>query len=355
MQNGKHKTRKLKAKQLSVFAFHFLLFTFCLLSVSGCAESPELQTAPRPDTASVNDLLPEAMQIIQQALVGQDPYIKVNAIEVVAVTKQLGLMPRVERLLRDDVVPVRFAAALAVGDVEYHLAERSVKQLLNDQDANVRIAAAYAMFKFGHPESFNLLSKAITSKDQVIRANAALLLGKSGNENALKPLYWTLRDKDSDDRVRFQAAESIAMLGDEEILPKLWAVVLSSYADDRVIGIRAMGALGTRKARDVLVTKLDDDILEVRLAAAEQLGMLSYTTGEPEVLDVFRKNLTAGLEPQARERVNVFTALAISQIGTPQLTKYLPQMLQDQSKLVRLAAAKAVLQCIMKDQSAYKQ
>jgi HEAT repeat protein len=111
------------------------------------------------------------------------------------------------------------------------------------------------------------------------------------------------------------------------------------------MGVRAMGTLGGGKARDILITKLDDDILEVRLAAAEQLGRLRDKTGEPEVLDVFEKNLTAGLEDQALERANVLTAMAIGRICTPTLTKYLPGLMKNKSKSVRIAAAKAVFLC----------
>jgi HEAT repeat protein len=42
-------------------------------------------------------------------------------------------------------------------------------------------------------------------------------LGKIGDKNALKQLYWALYDSKSDDRVVYQAAESIARLGDEGI------------------------------------------------------------------------------------------------------------------------------------------
>jgi HEAT repeat protein len=146
----------------------------------------------------------------------------------------------------------------------------------------------------------------------------------------------------------YQTAEAIAMLGDESIYPKLWAMLLSAYADVRVIGTRAMGTLGTKKAEDALITMLDDDVLEVRLAAAEQLGKLNNKIGEPEVLDVFRKNLTNQIDQQSRERIYLMTALAIGQIGTPSLTKYLPDMMKNESKFVRLAAAKAVFQSSMR-------
>ena len=74
------------------------------------------------------------------------------------------------------------------------------------------------------------------------------------------------------------------------------------------------------------------------------LGKLKDKSGETEVLDVFEKGLAVGRNKQDRERIYVLTALAIGQIGTSQLKDYLPQLLQDESKRVRLAAAKAVLQ-----------
>jgi len=143
--------------------------------------------------------------------------------------------------------------------------------------------------------------------------------------------------------VVLQTAEAIAMLGDHRIYRKLWTRLISAYADDRVIGVRAMGALGTDEAKSAIVTMLDDKVPEVRLAAAEQLGRLGDSGGEAEVLAVFEKNQMAGLDALSRQRVKILAALAIGEIGTAPLMKYLPQLLHDSSKIVRLAAAKAVL------------
>lgn len=297
-------------------------------------------------TAQIEFLKPQAIQIIQEGLADDDPRIRAKAIEVVADTRQIRLMSKVQHLLRDDFVPVRFSAALAVGDTKYYLAKNPVEHLLKDPDENVRIAAAYAMTRLDSADKFKLILKAARSKNQKVRANATILLGKSGDQSALKPLYTVLRDKDSDYKVRLQAVQAIAGLGDRRIYPKVWTMLISAYADDRVMGISAMGALGTTQAKDTLITMLSDDILEVRLAAAEQLGMLGNSTGEPEVLDVFKKKkLTAGLDDEDLERVNMRTALAIGQIGTASLTGFLPRLLNDRSKTVRTAAAKAVFQC----------
>jgi len=375
--------RNLKVKVLSEklmkkfrsFAFLVLTFNFFYVLLAVCSCNEPLKSRPvSADGRLVNNLVPEAVQVIETALADTDPSIRANAIEVVAATRQVGLMPKVGRLLSDEFVPVRFAAALAVGDTQYRLAKESVSQLLKDRDENVRIAAAYAMYRLGFADSprfvrprldpplarsrsadaesrrageagnFGLIRKAIVSKDQDIRANAALILGKSGDPRQLELLDWALSDKDSGDKVRFQVAEAMAMLGDERVYPKLWTMLISAYADDRVIGIRAMGALGTEQAKNALITMLGDKVLEVRLAAAEQLGCLGSTQGEPEVLDVFRKEFTAGMDAEGIERVYTFTALAIGRIRTPALTEFLPKLLKSQSKRVRIAAAKAVLQ-----------
>lgn len=329
---------------------HGLLLACVAVLILGCEEGQMTGKIPKvTKAADINDLTIQAYRIILESLADQNPSIRTNAIEVVAETGQIKLIPKVQRLLGDEFVPVRFAAAIAIGDLEYTFGASVVRQLFEDADSNVKIAACYAMVKLGSVKFQEVLRRAVASTDQTVRANAAFLLGKSGDKDALKLLYWAMQDKDSADKVVYQAAESIATLGDDRIYPRLWTMLLSVYADVRVTGVRAMGALGTRDARNALITMLGDKVLEVRLAAAEQLGRLKDPSGEPEVLDVFTRKLTSGMEPPARERVNVLTVLAIGRIATPALMKYLPQFLQDESKAVRIAAARAVFQSRMKN------
>jgi HEAT repeat protein len=329
-----------------LFSVFCLLFSVpCLLSGCGGASRSLLGDFYVTNVASAQS---EAKHVISDALADSDPVAKVNAIEVVGTTGRVDFMRRVQRLLRDQSVPVRFAASLAVGDLQYAPAQRSLRPLLQDPDANVIVAASYAMGRLGSPEYYQVVRKAAQSKAPTVRANAVLLLGKIGDRSALKLLKSVQEDEDSTDKVRFQVLQARARLGDEEVLRRLWALVYSAYADDRVLAIQAIGALGTSRARDILATKLDDVVLEVRLAAAGQLGKLGDKSGQAEVLDVFEKNLTSGMDKQASERVNVLAALAIGEIRTAALTKYLPQLLKNESKYVRIAAAKAVFQCNMR-------
>ncbi len=340
-QPGEAKPREHKRV---VAAAHTLLFACLVAFVLGCNETP-VPTMTDYGAGDMDPIEAEAFGIIRDGLADATPLIRVKAIEVVATAGQINLMRTVQRLLEDEWMPVRFAAAVAMGDLEYSIARTSVQRALRDRDANVVIAASYAMGRLGYAEYFEVVRKALLSDDQTVRANAAFLLGRVGDTSAIELLKRAQQSTDSSDKVRFQALEARAQLGDEQVLRKLWAIVYSGYSDDKIMGVRAMGALGTQTARDILVTKLDDDILDVRLAVAEQLGKLGDRAGEPEVLDVFEKDLTAGLEDQALALTNMRTALAIGQICTPDLTKHLPKLMKNQSKSVRLAAAKAVFLC----------
>ena len=330
--------------------FEATAFSFVLLLVLGCEQTAQPRSAPllsspvvKSPPAPAGDPPTQARQIISEGLADPNPQIRANAIEVVATTRDVRLMPRVHRLLADEVVPVRFAAAVAVGDVEYALARNDIIGLLDDPNPNIKIAASYAIFRLGSAEYYEVLCKSVASNDQTVRANAALLLGKSGNQEGVRYLYWTLQRPDSADKVVLQAAEAIAMLRDQRIYPKLWTRLISAYADDRMMGTRAMGALGTAEARNALTTMLDDSVPEVRLAAAEQLGKIGDPIGEAEVLGIIEKNLAASMDPQGQERIKMLTAMAIGEIATPAVMKYLPSLLRDSSKVVRLAAAKATL------------
>ncbi len=325
------------------------VLSLTMLPMVGCEkpeQSPSLFSSP-PSPASPpspgGDLSSQAGQIVLDGLADPNPQIRANAVEVVVTTRQVRFMPQVQKLLSDEAVPVKFLATMAVGDLEYTIARNDVGPLLNDPNPNIKMAAAYAMMKLGDAQFYKVFRDQVTSEDQTVRANAALLLGKSGQKDAIRFLYWILQRPDSSDKVVLQALESIAMQRDERIYPKLWSRLISAYADDRLLGIRAMGALGTEQAKNAIVTMLDDGILEVRLAAAEQLGKLGEPIGEAKVAEVFDKNLMAEMDPESQFRVKVLSALAIGEIGSESLRKHLPQLLQDPSKPVRLAAAKAVL------------
>jgi HEAT repeat protein len=319
----------------------FALLLFYTFLFTGCGET---QTGIlNIETAGPQTLVKQAKSIVQAGLEDNNPRVRATAVEVVASAGRMDMMPAVEQMLTDDFVPVRFSTALAIGDTRYSSARVKLTTLLKKSDDNTRLSANYALYKLGDKTKFSAIAQQLTSKDMTLRANAALLIGKAGNKDGIALLRQAIDAKDADDKVRLQAAESLAELGDQSIYPKLWTIVLNVNADVRIVGTLAMGALGTEQARGALTTLLSDPVLEIRLVAAEQLGKLGFQTGEPEVLEVFTKNLTDAMDKEGQERVYCLTAQAIGQIKTPALTKYLPKLLKNESNFVRLTAAKAVL------------
>lgn len=318
-----------------------VIFCILIVFVSGCNENKTaIDISSKKNLGDIARLKKQAIEIVYESLINEDNEIRINAIEVVSTTVSMKFMPMVRSLLKVKSVGVRFAAAVAIGDMDYGEGTSEIKRFLEDKDENVRISGAYALTKMGYRNLSVFLRDAIKSKDQNVRANAVLLLGKLGDKKNLKPLYRVMKSPDSNDQVRIQAVEAIARLGDEKIYKKLWTLLISKYADDRVMGIRAMGALNTKESRSSIVKMLYDDILEVRLCAAEQLGRLGDNTGEEEILHYFSK-----LSPDINE-ISVASGLATMAIGrakSPLLVKYLPKLLNSRSKAVQLIAAQSVL------------
>ena len=320
----------------------FVITLSAIVFLSGCDEGQaKFGVSAGDEQISVDHLRYRAIDIVRDGLVDESALVRSHAIEIVSTTDTKELMPIVTKLLKDDFAAVRFTSAVAVGDMKYSAGEYAVRRLLNDKDGNAKIAAAYALTKLGKGDFSDVVYRAIESKDQTIRANAALLLGKLGDKKNVQLLYRVLRDSDSTDKVRIQVVEAIAMLGDERIYQsKLWPLLISKYADDRVMGVRGMGALNTTDARNAIKTMLYDDVQEVRLCAADELGRLGDASGEAEVIEYFKK---ISRNPDESSMANSMATMAIGRIGGEALTKLLPGFLQSRSKLIRLTAAQSVL------------
>ena len=291
---------------------------------------------------TVKSLVPEAEKIVLNSLKSQNAGIRANAVEVISEGKKTELMENVVVLLDDPAISVRFSAVVAMGDMQYGPSEAKLKQLLKDPDLNVAVAAAYALYKIGGDIKYlNPIEDSAGSVDQTVKANVAMLLGKLKSKHSL-PILHKLKDNlDSSDAVALNATEAIARIEpDDKIYKKIWTMLISVYADKRYMGIHAMGAFGGVKGANAIITLLDDESPEVRLAAAEQLGMLGDNSGQIVVQEYL--NNPEQVEKPIMNRRNVLAALAIGQIGSEPLIAHLPKLLKNESPSVQLAAAESI-------------
>ncbi len=328
-----------KYQNLTKAALIFTLLGLILVSVSGCGGQNTDATAKE----SPSDMQTRARAIVAESLETDNPRLRAKAIEVVADIELTRYFPKVRSLLTDDFVPVRFSAAVAMGQTQHSPAQQTLRQLLRDREEDVRIAAAFALYRLGDENQMETLYEATKSSNQTVRSNAVFLLGKTQNSDALPVLYDTMRSRDSTDQVRLQAAEAIARLGDEQIFKRLWTMLISAFADDRAMGINAMAALGTIDAESALVSMLTDTVTEVRLIAAGQLATLNNYQGSQVVVDAMN-NLPRG-DVEEAERIKMLAAMAIGNLCTPDVSGYLNRLIRDESEFVRLSAAKASLMC----------
>jgi HEAT repeat protein len=319
------------------------LLCIWVIGVCGCTRQEEKKTKEVSLLAQVpaEKLQTKATLVIQTSLSDTSAYMRNHAIEVAIETKQRQLMPEILKKLEDTSVAVRFTAAIAVGDMDCQTCKEQISKSLKDTDENVRIGAAYSMIRLGDKSGYPLIRDAAVSADPTLRANALLLLGKLGNKKDDLPLiHKALSDAETVDKVRIQAVDSIARLKDTEIYrSKLWPLLISKYADDRVMGIRGMGLLGTREARDAIQTMLQDDVLEVRLCAAEELGKLDDQSGMNQLVTYFQTNPDLNQATMASGT----GIMAIGRLKAMNLTGYLDKALDSQSPYIRLAAAQSAL------------
>lgn len=334
-------------KQLFIIA---AMVTACVFS--GCQEE---QTSARPVRIESNPNnvsyqnnpssdVEKAETILYDCLHDKNSIIRTQAIEIVANVRQKDMMPTVVKLLKDNSIPVKFAAVLAIGDTGYKGGALPVKRLLKDQDQNVRIAAAYTLTKLGKDDLTSAITAQLNNLDQTVRANASLLLGKLGNRENIKKLNWVISDKNSSDIVKIQAIEAIAMLGGEKrkTYQHLWALLISKYADDKIKGIRGMRFLNSVESKNAILAMMEDEMPEIRIFAAGQLAMMSDKSGKSEVLHYF-VNLRPKFDNESARQADRLAAMAIGRIGGPELEKYLTKMLNSHSKELRLIAAQSVL------------
>ena len=79
-------------------ALILLIVTCLIVFIFGCDDS--LQTTPGDlNATNLSASWSKAHRIIQDALMDNDPLVRSRAIEVVASTRQLKLMPQVQRLM----------------------------------------------------------------------------------------------------------------------------------------------------------------------------------------------------------------------------------------------------------------
>ena len=294
---------------------------------------PPPPVPPRVEVPVDQELRNLAWQELSMAKGSPDPVIRAHALEGMKEGVGASAADAIISGLADDAAIVRFAAAMAAGELKLRDAREPLLRLVDDVDASVRVAARFALHRLGDVSRSRDLETTAKDPQPRTRGDTALALGLLGEPSAVNVLIPMLAD--SDPGVRLQVAEALWRLGREDGLERLVSYSLSGHADEQMIALTALAAPRDRRVLGHITGNLVSDYEEVGLVAARAAGQLGSDAGYGVALKGMKSR-----DPRQR----MLAALAFGAIGRTDAQDELAQLLRDPEHDVRIAAATSLLQ-----------
>ncbi len=334
----------------SLSGARFCVAAFVLAWSAGCVFQPTPEF--------INQVRDEAQTCVQRGMVYPfDPAVRTQAME--AASRVLGDEGRlrIREGLKDQHPGVRFAAAMALGRLKDTGALPAVRALANDPDPSVKIGAYFALEQMGlgttdHREEWrDYLRK---HENPEVRRNAVLALGQL-KDKATIPLLRAAHN-DSDEGVRMQALEGLALLGDKDAITRFTFEAYGGVGYKQPFALMTLGQVPDDQVTPTLRARLrSSPYLEAKLAAARGLGARGYADGLQLAMQSLDWNKPDRNLPEDRPenqvmRVRSMAALALGEIGDPQALDKLKRTMEDpEDPRVQLAAATAILLIVDRD------
>jgi HEAT repeat protein len=321
--------------------WRFILLAIVISLTPGCGpKKPKLYRAPEPPAPPPREqvkldptLAESARNHLLSAARSSDELTRAHAIE--GIKESMGSAGRnaIIEAFVDRAPLVRFAAAMAAGELRLTGTEPLLTKLVEDDNPHVQIGAIFALRRLGDKRYGLGIQEALNSGDPNVRANAAVALGRLGETTALKVLRPKLRDPVVE--VRLQAAEAMWRLGSEDGLQYVVAGSLSRNPGHQMVALLALAGPRQERVADHIRPALTSDYTEVSLVAARALGQLGFDDG-------YAIAVKAAQSGEPRQRT--LAALALGAIGRADAHETLATLIKDPDPDVRVAAASAILQ-----------
>jgi HEAT repeat protein len=287
---------------------------------------------------------PEMAQVIQ-----------CNALESLAAVNVEGAGMELAQALRDPHLPVKFAAAMGLGDLGYEPALPVLLEMAKDPQVNPKLLAAviYALHRLGDDTYTGELGRLLYQEDKSIRATAILVMGKMGESGAI-PLLRNVQEEDKRDVVQLQVVEALAELGDERSIIQLEPWTKSQYIEDRLIAIEALGKVNNPRVLALLQKIYEDSRQDpiVRVATIRAMANLYRCVGFEPALQAAQnpggvllqaRGAKAKLPPADVRTLQVLSVLALGKLNNVQAVPTLQGLLKSPDGVVRVSAARSIL------------
>jgi HEAT repeat protein len=331
------------------------------IALSGCtATSTRAQQSDQPpaavaqrDPVALSQLRERALEELVSAASSTYALERANAIEGLLFAPS-RLQPIAAMGLTDANEGVRSVAAMVVGRAKIADLTPAVRGMVHDSSPYVVCSAIYALDRNGVDVDPTPLGRFLFEGTTAgIRGHAAFILGEMGRPSALAMLSDAARAVTSSGSgieqrlVELQIAEAMIKLGDRSKLDTVRASLLPSSADEleaTALAAQIIGSVKDRESSKGLVWLAANEDQrgaslppEVLLAITGALAELGVRGGSP---------MPMRFESHADETVRAQAAYVYGQIGKRDDLARLELLLDDESGLVRVAAATATLRIL---------
>lgn len=337
-----------------------ILGLLTIFAVAGCSgggagvgfsnREPDLTT----DRARV-----DARAVLQQAAVSDDPMTRAHAMEAMGEVLGRSGGSMLLQSLSDKFVVVRYAAAMALGEIRYDPARHRLIEIVRNPGSDQRVvcAAIYALSRMGNTDYAGQLGALLHSDFALGRAAAAEAMGKMGEPSAIGPLK-SAYAQEEDPAAQVSMVEALARLGDSRSIRILESFANGYMLDLRLVAIPALAEIRAARAGMILKRLQEgDNPPRVRVAAAGALGTLGHANDQSNDLCRF------GLQHPQRVLGDAYgegkviherdvhslqrlSAMGLGEIGSVRAVSVLQPYLNHADGSVRVAAAMAILKLV---------
>lgn len=335
------------------------------LAAPGCLGSGAMQTDPRKARIDSRDAL-------RQAAESPDRFARSAALEAMAEVWGPSAAGSYMEGLNDPYPNVRFAAAMAIGDVRHAPAKAKLLTMAKfkvegaERDKRAYVGVIYALYCLGDTRHTRDLGTLLFDRQKHVRANVAMVMGKIGEPSAVAPLR-SLAHQEQQPEVRVQAWAAMAVLGDERSVMSIEARARVPFPlESQLVALQALGRLKTRSSIGQLRKVLNSSRQppQARVRAAESLARVSETDDygfqlcltsvrQPrEVMEEAIKKATGRtgkIEGRDVATLRELACSALGWMGRPEAIDALHPRLRDDNARIRVVAARSILRLLPKD------
>lgn len=227
-----------------------------------------------------------AVSVLSELLQDEDASVRVVAASALGKMPKAANAKALVRALRDTDDDVRRLAAVALGEIGDKRAGDSLTVLLDDAHADVREAAAVALGRIGDGRAIEPLLQMLDSDDEdaLLRAIGAFRsLRDPAVVEQLLPFLYHERTA-----IRQRTVETLGLIGDSLAAERLEGVLKGDRSSDvRVAAAKALGDIRDPGSIDALEQALQDEF-QIRCRAVVSLGMIGDEQSLPALLAMLK-------------------------------------------------------------------